>query len=160
MPYFTHLMAVAAIAGEFGGSEDQIVAALLHDAPEDQGGRAMLDTIRARFGATVADLVEACTDTFETPKPPWKRRKLDYIAGIPKKPLAARLIIAADKIHNLRSMYTDYQTVGNRLWDRFTASREETLWYYKSVHEAIANGWSNPILIEYARSFVALENYK
>jgi (p)ppGpp synthase/HD superfamily hydrolase len=148
IPYLSHLLAVAAIVGEHGGDEDQLIAALLHDAVEDQGGRPLLDQIRAQFGPRVAGLVEACTDAFDHPKPPWKERKLAYLARIPAAPLDARLVIAADKIHNLRSMIADYQSVGNDLWSRFTASREETLWYYNSVVRELALNWQHPALEE------------
>jgi (p)ppGpp synthase/HD superfamily hydrolase len=156
IPYITHLMAVAVIVGEHGGNEDQLIAALLHDAVEDQGGRPMLQKIRDRFGAHVADLVEACTDAFERPKPPWKQRKLDFLARIPAAPPDARVIIAADKIHNVRSMSSDYKTVGERLWDRFTASPEDTLWYYSAVLEALAKDWSHPILDVYRQELDAM----
>ena len=152
IPYITHLMAVAAIVGENGGNEDQIVAALLHDTVEDQGGRAMLEEIRNQFGKTVASLVEACTDAFERPKPPWKQRKLDFLARIPAAPIDARLIIAADKIHNLRSMSADHRKVGEQLWERFTASRDETLWYYAAVLDALLTEWAHPILHEFRRT--------
>ncbi len=156
IPYITHLMAVAAIVGEYGGDEDHIVAALLHDTVEDQGGRAVLDEIRSQFGETVAGLVEACTDAFERPKPPWKERKLAFLARIPAAPIGARLVIAADKIHNLRSMSADYQQVGERLWERFTASREDTLWYYAAVHEALSRDWQHPILSIYTEDLRGL----
>ena len=79
IPYLSHLMAVASLVMENGGDEDQAVAALLHDGPEDQGGRATLKEIRRRFGERVASIVEGCTDTFESPKPRWKPRKLGYL---------------------------------------------------------------------------------
>lgn len=158
VPYLSHLLAVAALVSEFGGDEDQVIAALLHDAVEDQGGPPLLNKIRTQFSNRVAHLVEACTDAFEQPKPPWKERKLAYLARIPTAPLDARIIIAADKIHNLRSMIADYDQVGEKLWDRFTASKEETLWYYAAVRDALRPGWEHPALIELQRTLSALRN--
>lgn len=156
VPYLSHLLAVAGMVSEHGGDEDQVIAALLHDSVEDQGGRPLLEELRDWYGDHVAALVEACTDAFDRPKPPWKERKLGYLARIPQAPREARLIIAADKIHNLRSLIADYEIVGEKLWDRFTASRDETLWYYRSVLDALADDWKHPILNEYRRNFDAL----
>jgi (p)ppGpp synthase/HD superfamily hydrolase len=75
IPYITHLLAVASLVGENGGTEEEVVAALLHDAPEDQGGEATLEDIRTNFGDEVAKTVDGCTDTYEDPKPPWRERK-------------------------------------------------------------------------------------
>lgn len=158
VPYVSHLLAVAALVSEFGGDEDQVIAALLHDAVEDQGGPPLLDEIRAQFGGRIAQLVEACTDAFEQPKPPWKERKLAYLARIPDAPIDVRIIIAADKIHNLRSMIADYDQLGEKLWERFTASKEETLWYYAAVRDALRPGWEHPALIELQRTLSALRN--
>jgi (p)ppGpp synthase/HD superfamily hydrolase len=154
-PYLSHLLAVAAIVSEHGGDEDQVIAALLHDAVEDQGGRPLLADIQGRFGDRVAALVEACTDAFDRPKPPWKERKLAYLVRMPEAPRDARLIIAADKLHNLRSMIADYDHAGERLWDRFTATREETLWYYRAVLDALALDWHHAVLNEYRRALDA-----
>ena len=82
IPYVAHLMGVASLVLEDGGEEDEAIAALLHDAVEDQGGPPTLGRIRQLFGRRVADIVEACSDTDETPKPPWRRRKEDYIAHL------------------------------------------------------------------------------
>jgi len=156
IPYVSHLLAVAALVSEFGGDEDQVIAALLHDAVEDQGGRPLLEGIRSQFGDRVAELVEACTDAFERPKPPWRERKLAYLSRIPAAPLDVRIIIAADKIHNLRTMIADYEQVGERLWDRFTASKEETLWYYAAVRDALRPGWEHPALVELQKTLATL----
>lgn len=155
-PYLSHVLAVAGIVSEYGGDEDQVIAALLHDTVEDQGGRPLLARLQAQFGERVAALVEACTDAFDHPKPPWKDRKLAYLARIPQAPHDARLIIAADKIHNLRSMIADYEQVGDRLWDRFTASREETMWYYGAVRDALRPDWNHPALLELQRTLATL----
>lgn len=132
-PYVTHLLAVAALVGENGGTEDEAVAALLHDAPEDRGGEERLEDIRARFGEEVAGIVSGCTDAFEDPKPPWRERKERYLAHLAGAPPSVRLVSSADKLHNARSVLADYRALGEGLWDRFTGGREGTLWYYRAV---------------------------
>lgn len=148
IPYITHLMAVAAIVAEFGGDEDQAIAALLHDAVEDQGGRPTLERIRAQFGDRVAGYVEGCTDAFTKPKPPWSERKEAFIEAARNAPPGLKLIIAADKLHNVRAMIADYRRVGEGLWDRFTADREQTLWYHEAVSRALAENWEHPLAHE------------
>ena len=151
VPYVTHLLAVAAIVGENGGSEDQVVAALLHDAPEDQGGEARLEDIRERFGDEVADIVAGNTDTFEDPKPPWRERKERYVARIAHEPASVRLVSAADKLHNARSVLADLRTLGDDLWQRFNGGKEGTLWYYRALVEAFEAAGSNPVVDELDR---------
>lgn len=148
IPYLTHLMAVAALVGAHGGSEDAVIAALLHDAVEDQGGAPVLDDIRSTFGSHIADLVAFCTDAYGEPKPPWRERKEAFVAKVRQAPPDAKLVIAADKLHNLRSTLADHRRLGEALWDRFTASREESLWYYEAVLEALGIDWHDPILDE------------
>lgn len=157
VPYVHHLLGVASIVGEYGGSEALVIAALLHDAPEDQGGDETLSLIEATFGEEVAVHVQGCTDTLETPKPAWEGRKKNFIASIQTLAIDTRLIISADKLANLRSMNRDYHTVGEELWDRFFASKEQTLWYYNSVLGALSEGWEHPILIELEGALRKLE---
>ena len=83
VPYVGHLLSVAGTVLEHSGTETQAIAALLHDAAEDQGGRKTLSKIERKFGRAVADIVEDCTDTFETPKPPWLERKRSYLRHLP-----------------------------------------------------------------------------
>ena len=132
-PYVAHLLAVAALVLEHGGSEDQAIAALLHDAVEDQGGQKTLAAIRRRFGPVVAGLVLACSDTDVTPKPPWRPRKEAYLEHLRTAPAAVRLISAADKVHNARSTVADLRAQGPRVWKRFHAGPAEQLWYYRSL---------------------------
>ncbi|CAA9446540.1 MAG: GTP pyrophosphokinase [uncultured Rubrobacteraceae bacterium] len=157
VPYVTHLLAVAAIAGENGGTEDEVVAALLHDAPEDAGGEAQLAKIRARFGDTVAEIVAGCTDTYEDPKPPWRERKEEYIAHLSGAPASVRLVSAADKLHNARSVLADYRAIGEDLWGRFTGGRDGTLWYYRAVADALAKAGGGPVVDEIDRVVTDLE---
>ena len=136
IPYVTHLLAVAAIVGENGGTEDEVIAALLHDAPEDAGGEERLTDIRSRFGEEVAGIVAGCTDTYEDPKPPWQERKEAYIAHLVEAPPSVRLVSAADKLHNARSILRDLRAEGEAVWRRFTGTKEETLWYYRALVDA------------------------
>ena len=136
IPYVSHLLGVASLVLEHGGDEEAAIAALLHDAAEDQGGLATLDRIRARFGAEVAEIVDACTDTYEDPKPPWRERKERYVATLAKKSDAARLVSCADKLHNARAILSDLRRHGDRLWQRFNAAPVEICWYYRALSDA------------------------
>lgn len=131
IPYISHLLGVASLVIEHCGDEDAAIAALLHDAAED--GKATLAEIRERYGPRVADIVDACTDTYEDPKPPWKERKQSYIDSMARKDRASLLVSLADKVHNARAILTDYRVHGEALWSRFNASRDDTLWYYKEL---------------------------
>src|SRR5687768_18506851 len=103
IPYVSHLLGVASIAMEHGANEDETIGALLHDAGEDAGGRGRIEDIRQRFGNQVADIVDGCTDAYVLPKPPWRKRKEDYIAHITTASASVRLVSAADKLHNARA---------------------------------------------------------
>jgi (p)ppGpp synthase/HD superfamily hydrolase len=154
-PYITHLLAVASIVGENGGTEDEVVAALLHDAPEDQGGEATLRDIRLRFGDEVAEIVDGCTDTYQDPKPPWRERKERYLAHLANAPDSVRLVSSADKLHNARSVLSDYMLVGEDLWTRFNGKKVGTLWYYRAIVDALPD--ENPIIEELDRVVTELE---
>jgi (p)ppGpp synthase/HD superfamily hydrolase len=130
IPYVSHLLAVASLVIEAGGDEDEAIAALLHDGPEDQGGLATLADIRDRFGPAVAEIVAACSDTFAEQKPAWQQRKRAYLEHLPEASPSARLVSCADKLHNARSILADYRQHGELLWDRFNAGRDDILWYY------------------------------
>ena len=126
-PYVGHLLAVAGLVlGRLAGSEDEAIAALLHDAPEDQGGAPVLAEIRRRFGDTVADAVEGCTDTMDEPKPAWRPRKEAYIdhLGGPRATPSARLVSLADKVDNARAIAMDLEQLGPVVWDRFRGRRD------------------------------------
>jgi GTP pyrophosphokinase len=133
------------LVAEHGGDEDQIVAALLHDYLEDIPG-ASASEIEARFGARVRRMVEALSDATTQPKPPWEERKKSYLAKLRGEPHDVKLISAADKLHNAQSVRRDFLVVGEAVFGRFTASRDQTLWYYRSVVEALGEGWSHPLL--------------
>jgi (p)ppGpp synthase/HD superfamily hydrolase len=128
--YLTHLMAVCSLVLEDGGDENQAIAALLHDGPEDQGGQPVLHEIRRRFGDEVAALVDGLTDTLQTPKPKWLRRKRKYLERLMDEPVSVLRVSLADKLHNLRSVATDLAISGDAVWDRFNAGRDSQAWYY------------------------------
>ena len=152
IPYVSHLLAVSSLVLEHGGSEDQAIAALLHDAVEDQGGLPTLDKIRDHFGDVVAEIVDHCTDAYEEPKPEWRIRKEEYITSIEEKPLDAALVSCADKLHNARAILNDLRTLGDELWERFTGGKEGTLWYYQSLAAAFDDTLGNSLTEELKRT--------
>ena len=132
--YLTHLLAVASLVGESGGSEDEVIAGLLHDAVEDGGGAPVLDEIRDRFGAGVACIVKSCTDDDSVgEKAPWLERKRAYMAHLVEAPIPVLRVVCADKLHNVQAIGRDLRTQGTAVFERFKADREGTLWYYRSI---------------------------
>ena len=156
-PYIAHLLAVTSLVLEGGGDEDEAIGALLHDAAEDQGGEATLAEIRRRFGPAVAEIVEGCSDTMATPKPPWRARKEAFLARLPHASPSARLVSTADKLHNARTILADLRTVGDAVWDRFQGGKEGTLWYHRSLVEILREGGSNPLAEELDRVVSEIE---
>jgi GTP pyrophosphokinase len=140
IPYIAHILGVAALAIEYGASEDEAIGALLHDAAEDGGGEATLAEIRASFGDAVADIVLGCSDSLvEDPedKLPWRERKENYLAHLQHASESVLLVSAADKLHNVRSITRDYREHGEDIWDRFQGRRDGTLWYYETVADTL-----------------------
>ncbi len=133
VPYVSHLLAVCSLVLEFGGDEEQAIAGLLHDAIEDQGGDAARQQIRERFGERVAALVDGCSDTDIIPKPPWRQRKEAYLEHLRHAPADVRLVSGADKLHNLRTLLTDYRQQGEKVWERFRGGKEGSLWYARET---------------------------
>jgi (p)ppGpp synthase/HD superfamily hydrolase len=140
---------------EWGGDEDQLIAALMHDWLEDIPG-ASEAALAQRYGERVARLVKALSDTTVTPKPPWLERKQAYLAHLASAPAEVKLISAADKLHNARSVRRDLELVGESVWSRFSATREQTLWYYGAVLNALATGWEHRLVDELRREVEAL----
>jgi len=160
-PYISHLMAVSALALEYGGNETQAIAALLHDSAEDCGGRPMLETVRVMFGGEVAAIVESCTDTFDDPKPTWRPRKETYLAAMAGKPASAKLVACADKLHNISNTLRDIETEGTERWKARMASSpngaaDKQIWYYLGCLEALSARWQSPILDEFGRQVIRL----
>jgi GTP pyrophosphokinase len=142
IPYVSHLLAVASIVLEYGGDEDEAIAALLHDAVEDRGGRPTLERIKRRFGSAVADIVQACSDAEVKPKPPWRERKERYIEHVTAASASVRLVSAADKLHNARSILKDYREIGrlsgvDSMLDGTIPSGTTGLWCKRSGRQAI-----------------------
>jgi (p)ppGpp synthase/HD superfamily hydrolase len=158
IPYISHLMAVSALTLEYGGGEDEAIAALLHDAVEDQGGAETRAEILRLFGSRITAIVDGCTDTDQSPKPPWRARKQAYIDHLRTASKPVRLVSACDKLHNARSLAKDYRACGESLWDRFTGGREGTLWYYRAIVQAFQLGGPSELVDELDRAVTELES--
>jgi (p)ppGpp synthase/HD superfamily hydrolase len=145
VPYVGHLLSVAGLVIEADGDETTAISALLHDAAEDQGGEETLAEIEERFGSAVAAIVEECSDTVVTPKPPWRQRKESYIAHLEKVSDSTILVSLADKLDNARAILRDLRRYGPKVWQRFsTDDPHEHLWYYRSlldVYRRRTDGW-------------------
>ncbi len=158
LPYIGHLLAVTSIVIENGGSEDEAIAALLHDAIEDAGGDPVRKVIREGFGENVLEIVEGLTDTDQTPKPPWRARKEAYIAHLGEASASVVLVSLADKIHNAGSILRDLRKEGDSVWSRFTGDKEGSLWYYRSLLEAFrARGQFTALVDDLERIVTELE---
>jgi len=157
IPYISHLMAVAALVLEAGGDEDQAIAALLHDAVEDQGGKEVLEEIQDRFGPRVAAMVAALSDTDQTPKPPWRERKVAYLAHLQFASPEVLRISLADKLHNARTILSDLREQGNATWERFNGGRDGSLWYYRSLADIFLERCPSPMAYELDQVVTELE---
>ena len=157
VPYIAHLLSVTGLVLEAGGDEDLAIAALLHDVVEDCGGAPMLEEIRRSFGERVAHVVEGCTDTDLDPKPPWRQRKEDYLKHLQTADSDVRLVSAADKLHNARSILADYREIGESVWRRFQGKRDGTLWYYRSLVDEFRKRDANPLANQLERVVKELE---
>jgi GTP pyrophosphokinase len=163
IPYIAHVIGVASLVMEYGGSENEAVAALLHDtledAPPEMPAEQLRATIGDRFGAEVLSIVEHCTDTTSQPKPPWRERKARYIAAAEDAPISALRVSAADKLHNLRALARDYRREGHQLWQRFNpeAGQRGTLGYHRALVEVYLRRMPGELADELARAQEALE---
>ena len=150
-PYIGHLIGVASIVLDDGGTEDEAIAALLHDAAEDHGGRARLEEIRGRFGDAVARIVEDCTDSWETPKLPWLERKREYIKHAHHLAAPSLRVSAADKVHNAYAILRDLRNTGEQVWSRFKAPADDVIAYYESLVRAFRASGGGPLVTELER---------
>jgi len=166
IPYMAHLFGVASLVmGEAGLSgavvtEDMVIAALLHDAVEDHGGALRLEDIRINFGDEVARMVEGLSDTLagdESEKEPWEERKKAYIGRLRNEPADVRLISAADKLYNARSILEDYREIGPEIWKRFQRSRDLQIWYLESLLKVFKASGKMRIIEELERVVVELK---
>lgn len=158
IPYIAHLMGVSSLVLEAGGDEDLAIAALLHDVVEDCGGAPMLKEVRRRFGKRVAKVVDGCTDADTYPKPPWRERKEKYIRYLKAADADTRLVSAADKLNNVRSILSDYRVIGESVWSRFNGGREGTLWYYRTLLDVFLHHRRNRITLELELAVSELES--
>lgn len=156
VPYVSHLLSVAALVMEAGGSEDECIAALLHDAVEDQGGAGTAEEIRHRFGAEVAQIVQSCSED-KTPGRTWTQRKRSAVSKVAGLDESARLVLTADKLHNIRSVISEHANIGDVVWQRFGGGREGTLWYYRAMAEAIGEAGGSGLLPELRAAVENLE---
>jgi (p)ppGpp synthase/HD superfamily hydrolase len=158
IPYLGHLLSVASLIIEGGGTETQAIAGLLHDAVEDQGGAPVLAEIRDEFGDDVATIVDECSDTDVVPKPPWKQRKQDYVDHLRDASEATILVSLADKLDNARAILRDYRIDGDELWQRFSVhDPQEHLWYYRSLLAVYQDRNSTWLVAELERVLGELE---
>jgi len=159
-PYLGHILGVTSLVIDYGGNEDQAIAALLHDGPEDQGGQELLDRIGDEFGSEVERIVRACSDTLvEDPddKPEWQERKETYLAHLESAQEDELFVSCADKVFNLRAIVADFREEGDVLWDRFTGKRDGTLWYYRTLTKVFERRLADRLTGELRRAMDALE---
>src|ERR1700681_3350001 len=157
VPYLSHLMAVASLVLEAGGDEEMAIAALLHDVVEDCGGMPRLREVRTQFGPRVAKIVEGCTDSFGDPKPEWMERKKNYLCEVKDADAETRLVSAADKLHNVRTILADYRRDGESIWTRFSGKKDGTLWYYRALSDEYRRRHPTRITRELEVAVAALE---
>jgi len=156
-PYVGHLLGVTSIVLTHGGDEDEAIAALLHDAVEDQGGKARLREIRKKFGARVARIVDGCTDSYTEPKPPWLARKKKYLRHLRHANSSVCLVSAADKLYNARETLNDLRFEGTKVWERFKAAKKQVLWYYREVEKILRHKCPRALAGELAGVVTELE---
>src|SRR3981081_1427500 len=157
VPYLSHLMAVASLVLEAGGDEDMAMAALLHDVVEDCGGMPRLREVRKQFGSRGGKIVEGCTDSFVEPKPEWLERKKNYLREVKHADVETRLVSATDKLHNVRTILTDYRQQGESIWTRFSGERDGSLWYDRALSDEYQQRSPNRITRELEIAVAELE---
>jgi (p)ppGpp synthase/HD superfamily hydrolase len=158
VPYVSHVLAVASLVIEQGGTEDEAIAALLHDAAEDCGGEPTLARIGRDFGPNVAAIVLGCSDTTTQPKPPWRARKEAYLRHLARASRSVQLVAIADKLHNLQSTLRDYAVQGEAFWTHFHSGRDGMLWYFGELVDVFRDS-SVPRLLfaEFEASYLELK---
>jgi (p)ppGpp synthase/HD superfamily hydrolase len=159
LPYILHPMGVASLVLEAGGDEEQAIAALLHDVPEDCGGEIRLAEILEIFGPRVERMVRGCSDSLvaeREDKAPWRQRKQAHIDHVATADMDTLIVTAADKVHNGRAIATDLQTIGSAVWDRFNASREDIIWYYSTFYSELLKREVTPALLNPLRTAIEI----
>lgn len=163
IPYVSHLLAVASIVLEHGGTEDEAIAALLHDSVEDRsaefgGADGLRRKLRELFGQPVVDIVDGCTDAETDPKPEWRPRKEAYVAHMRIAPRSVLLVSCADKLHNVRSIVASLRAEGETVWERFTGKKDGSLWYYRSLCDVFASRLPGALSDELGRAVDEMES--
>jgi (p)ppGpp synthase/HD superfamily hydrolase len=156
-PYVAHLLRVTGLVIQDGGPEDEAIAALLHDAVEDQGGLTRLKDIRDRYGEAVAEMVDECTDSYEDPKPPWRARKQRYLAELGGSSPGALRISVADKLDNVSSVIRAYRIDGEELWARWGKGPDDVRWYYGTLATRFAELRPGPLADALSRKVAELD---
>lgn len=158
IPYAAHLLAVTSLVIEDGGDEDLAIAAMLHDAVEDQGGLETLSKIRRIFGDRVAVIVDGCSDSYSIPKTPWRQRKERYLEHLLTANSDVLRVSLADKLHNSRSILSDLRGHGEKTWASFNGGKEGSLWYYRKLVDIFSNSdLSSPMVYEFASTVDAIK---
>jgi len=157
VPYISHLLSVTALVLEDGGDEDEAIAALLHDAVEDQGGATTRAELLKLFGERVVAIVDGCTESDTLPKPPWRDRKQQYLEQLRQGTPSIRRVALADKLHNARSLLFDYRQQGEAIWSVFGAGKEGIFWFYHSLLELYRQIHASPMAEELTRVITELE---
>lgn len=147
-PYIAHLLSVTALVLENQGTEAEAIAALLHDAIEDQGGNPTRDLIRSQFGDEITAIIDGCTDSNTQPKPPWRQRKQRYLQQLKTASPSVRKVSLADKLHNARSLLQLLQQQGQSAWNCFSGGRAGKLWFYQALLEIYQTPSPEPMLQE------------
>lgn len=158
VPYLSHLLGVAGLVMEDGGTETEVIAALLHDAVEDQGGALTLKRIKIKFGTQVAAIVDFCTDSLEIPQPPWRERKLAIIRKVALASESEYRILLADKLHNLWTIRNALWKHGDAVWERFKGGKEGSLWYYRELLSNFQERGDHPFLEDMEAILKALQD--
>jgi len=156
-PYIAHLLRVAGLVIQEGGSEDEAIAALLHDAVEDQGGLERLEDIRARYGDPVAEIVAECTDSYGEPRPPWRQRKQRYLAELAGGSPGGLLVSLADKVDNVRTVLREHRIRGAGLWERWGRRPSDARWYYGALASRFDELLPGPLAEELAEVVAELD---
>lgn len=157
VPYIGHLLGVTAIALEYGANENEAIGALLHDAVEDGGGPERQKQIEKLFGKEVGAIVAGCTDSDQSPKPPWRERKENYIAHLATASASTRLVSASDKLHNARAIVHNLREDGDSVWERFKAGKKGALWYYRALVTAFRQHGKSELIDELDRVVTEME---
>ena len=152
-PYITHLIATAFTLIDYTKDEDVIISALLHDTLEDTD--YTLEELQEDFGGRVREIVETVTEPQSTPehKISWREKKMTYVKQIDKGSQEALMVVAADKIHNSRTIVEDYHDAHERFIRDFGKNFDERIEVYTKISDVVNKRLKNPILEEFNHVF-------